>query len=246
MKFNIHYKYSRASTKYELQQIYYARVLAKTSIVLIHCVDGPSYATLPPFRKHVNHLYFAYSTKKIVSSTYFITVLHPLFWLSILLAYSGLFGFLFIYKRLHKLTFNQFLEITLHAIGVSSENSTFSTISLKFLIVIFLFLFFILGECFSAFLTTELAIATESKLPFNHLENLQKQLYYKICTKQFSHIYTELYTEMKYDHILNTKDCDEFYESLATNLQMPVMITLCNNKHLTVFFEESDFNAVLR
>lgn len=246
MKFNIKEDFSLTSTKYELQQIYYARILGKTNLVVIHSVEGPSYATLPPFRKHYNHLYFAYSSRKIVSSVYFIKVLHPLFWLCILFAYFCLLGFILLYKCLYKLTFNQFCEATLNAIGVSSENLSYSTISLNFCVVIFLFLFILLGECFSAFLTTELSITAEPKLPFNHLEDLSKQSNYKICVKRYSHIYSVLFSQIKYDNILNTKECDEYLKTLDKNLEMPVLMTLCNNKHLTVFFEESHFHAGLR
>lgn len=246
MKFEIQQDLRHTKSEYDLRQLFYLRAFGKTDIIILHSVQGPSYATLPPMQYHVHKLYFAQSKCKSVSSTYFISVFHTLFWISILTVYFLLIVFLIIYKRLHNLSFNQFCEITLHVTGISSEIISYSTFSFHLCSIIFLFLFYILSESFSAFLTTELAVATEPKPPFEHLEDLASQSKYKICVKPYSNIYSTMYEQKKYQHILNDIDCDNFFESIDLTTEKKLLDQLCQNPHLTIILEENEFNTGLR
>lgn len=186
--------------------LYESRINAETDLIIKRSQAGASYDTLSPFFRSYDRLFFASASKKTVSSTYFISVFNPDFWFCILSIYFLLLAFIVVYKRLYKLTWNQFYSAILHVIGISTEDSIqCRTFSLNLCTIIYLILFYILGECFSAFLTTELSISTEPKPQFQFIEEFSYQSKYKICTTPYSYNYYELKKQNKYNHILNAK-----------------------------------------
>lgn len=222
--------------------LFFSRVLAKVDVIVANSILGPSYSTLPPLTLAIRRVYFSPPTRLTLSSTYFIKVFNKYFWFSIFLVYSALLIFLFIYKYLKKLSFNQINEAILHIVGVSSETISYSTISFSFSVVTFLFLFYILSECFSTFLTSKLSIVNDPNLPFETLEDLSKQSTYKICSAPHFHVHSALQESKIYDHILDPKECEIVHERLAST--DADISPICSNTHLTIIIQENQWNQI--
>lgn len=197
--------------------------------------SGSYHTTLPPLYISEYKLYFTILHIHSFSSTFFIELFHPFLWIAILTIYIIFTTFLFIYKRFHKLKINEYLESVFHIIGISFEQIKFSSLSLSCCVVISTFFYYILAENFQAFLTSKLVITSEVKFPFNKIEDLSSQTNFKICTLRYSNIETLLSNEHIYDRILNTPECNPFFESITKQRNMSYFKELLwKNPNLTI------------
>lgn len=211
---------------------FFSLLVEDNDIALFYTTTRSYQETLPSVSNGHERIYMVSNMNDSVSSTYFIELFEPNLWIVILTTYVIILGFLIIYLYLHRLEFNQYFESIFHVIGVSTERIQFSTIALSFCIVISMTLFYILGEYFTAFLTTKLAV--RSNLPFEKLDDLLLQSKYKICTIQFTKSKTVLSHDQRFKNLLNDPKCDSLRENFYTHNASLITKSFCNNKYMTM------------
>lgn len=221
--------------KTKITEIVEALSLGHSELSLIYSSAGCPESTLPPLFFQKYRLYMITPHIISVSSSFFIELFHPLLWTTIIIFYLACLGFLFLYKILHKLNFNQYIESSFHIIRVSEEQIRFSTYSLRCCILCSSILFYILSVYFTAFLTTKLAIIEKTELPFSHIEDLRGQSRYKLCIYPNSVIH-KIYSDMnEYKHILNHQDCDYIINNIIHDRSLSRFEQhFCDNPHLTI------------
>lgn len=232
MKFNIDLIQKKYSEN-EKVHMHKSLLLTEYEIAIVFTSSGSRHMVLPPIGLSRYRLYLTVPSIDSVSSTFFIELFHPILWTTIHCTYAIFVAFLFFYKYLHKLKFSQFLESVFHVIGFTTEQIRFSTFTLSFCVLLSSILFYLLGEHFTAFLTSKLAIISEQNLPFEKLEDLSTQSKYKLCTLPDSNVEKSLYDQHIYLHILNHDECKCLIEQSYNHNELYFTELFCRNPNIT-------------
>lgn len=227
----------------EISKNFSTLLYGMNDITVAHHDVASRHTTLPPIISYRNGLYMTLPSME-VSSTFFIELFQPFLWMGILAIYSIFLLFLSLYIYKHKLKNNQYFESAFHIIGVSSEHIRFATFSLTSCIIIFTFLFYILGEYFTAFLTTRLV--TKVQYPFESLEEMSLQSTYKICTSSKTRVRQILSDYKIYNHIMDGSECKILQQHRLAQNGLGILEALCNDPYLTLLMADNIFDRIMR
>lgn len=220
-------------------KLFYALSFGKYDITLVFTAFRSFHITTPSMIILYERLFLTLPSKRSVSSIFFMDLFQAKLWIGILAVYTFFLGFFMIYCYMHKLNFNQFVELVFHVFGISSERITFSTFSLSICIIILTLLYYILGEFFTAFLTSKLALKPD--LPFHNLEDFSLQSKYKLCTEAYTRSENILSNNIKFNNKINGPECNNLRESLVAYNGSLILKSLCDDPYLTLIMPALPF-----
>lgn len=223
---------------------YYSTLVKENDVALLLTTTRSYRSTLPPMVYVYEKMYMVLPNKTSVSSTFFIDLFLPSLWSTIFGVYSILIVFLIIYNRYYKHNFNQYCESVFNIIGISSEQFNFQPFSLSVTIMIYTILFYIIGEFFTAFLTTKLAMSSD--FPIENLNDLLLQHNYKLCTLPYTQSRYILSSDNRFEDLLDGHECEQLRHSILSRNSLQLLKNVCDNPYLVIMAPAVTFETVIK